>query len=308
MSEGMGASAPTASSSQSQSAPTQGATKNDVVPSSLKHASTEKPTQRPVESEHSQPQRYKVKVDGQEIEVDQDELISGYRKNKAADKRFQEAAELAKQAKAITDAVEKGDVAFLEKKLGKQKTKELFEDYLIKDMEYQALSPAEKRALELEHENKSLKERQQAADKQRQEAEQSKFMEKAHQDLDQEVHEALGDLGVKPTPRLALRVVDQMIAAMESGKETATAKDLSKRALESIHQDIAEYLPHLTPEQLIKLIPQKVRDALREYELNRVMGEKSQRRNRSSDRPKQVANGKPVGVDEWFNKIEQRLK
>lgn len=303
MSEGMGASAPASSSNSSASQSSGGAStavQNSVVPANLSQ-STKEPAQSPKQS-------YRVKVDGQEIEVDHDELIAGYRHNKAATKRFQEASELSKQAKSVLDALEKGDIKFIEQKLGKEKAKALFEDYLIQDMEYQALSPAEKRARELEHENKTLKQRQEDEEAARKEAAYKQDLQKAHQDLDNEVHEALAELGVKPTPRLALRIVDTMIAALEKGGSPLAAKDASKRALSSVHQDIAEFLPHLSVEDLVKILPQKVRDSLREYEVNRVMGEKSQRRPRAQSERPRTDKQKPVGVDAWFDKLEKRYK
>lgn len=302
MSEGMGASAQSSSSSSStspsQTGEASGSTSNSVVPANL-----EKSIQEPAQK----PERHRVKIDGQEIEVDHSELIAGYQKSKASDKRFQEAAKQAKEAQQILKAIETGDFNFIESKLGKEKAYEIYEQRLIERMQYEQLSPAEKRALALEQENKSLKQRQEEAERSRKEAEHQEHLKKASEDLDAEVHQALKGLGAKPTPRLAVRVVDEMIARLETGKEAVPASEASKRALAGIHQDIAEYLPTLPVEQLVKLLPKTTMDALRQYEVNRVIGEKSQRRvsPRRDNAPKQQ---KPVGVDEWFSKIEQKYK
>jgi hypothetical protein len=45
---------------------------------------------------------YKVKVNGEEIEVDEEELTRGYQIRKASDRAFQEAAEMRKKAEAFS--------------------------------------------------------------------------------------------------------------------------------------------------------------------------------------------------------------
>jgi hypothetical protein len=303
MSEGMGAVAPASNA-------------NSVVPASVTKAASIPPAQKseaPKPKHESteptqsvQPKKFKVKVDGQESEVDESELVASYQKSKAADKRFQEAAQKAKQAEQIMAALESGDIKFIEQKLGKEKAKALFEDYLIQDLEYQSLSPAEKRARELEMENKSLKELQEQEKKQRAEQEKQAYLQKAHEEIDNEVHQALSELGIKPTPRLAVRIVDEMIAKLEGKGEAMSAKDASARALKGLQTDIAEYLPTLSLEQLQQIIPPKVIDMLREGEVNRVLGDRAQRRTKpqQSSQPKPQ---KPVGIDEYFKQLEKKI-
>lgn len=305
MSEVMGAVAPASNSS------------NSVVPASVTKAASTPPAQKSEsprqkhesteESQKPQPKRFKVKVDGHESEVDETELVNSYQKAKAADKRFQEAAQKAKQAEQIMSALESGDIKFIEQKLGKAKAKALFEDYLIQDLEYEALSPTEKRARELELENKTLKQQQEEEKKRVQDQEKQKYLQKAHEEIDNEVHQALSELGMKPTPRLAVRIVDEMIARLEAKGEAIPAKDASARALKGLQSDISEYLPTLTLEQLQQIIPPKVIDMLREGEVNRVLGDRSQRRSKpqQSNQPKQQ---KPVGIDEYFKRLESKIK
>jgi len=308
MSEGTGASAPASNSAANNAAPAATASNrsNNYQASSEDHAKIQAKYKPSESSDSPASKKLKVKVDGKELELDESEVIRDYQLKKASDKRFQEAAAQAKQAQQIMQALESGDLKFIESKLGKAKAKALFEDYLIQDMEYEQLSPAEKRAMQLEQENKSLKQRQEEAEKASKEAEYKKHLERAHDDLNNEVHQALQGLGAKPTPRLAVRVVDEMIARMEAGKEAIPAAEASKRALAGIKQDIAEYLPTLPIDDLVKLLPQKTMDALREYEVKRVIGDKSRRRSAPTE-TRQPRQSKPVGVDEWFNKIEQRF-
>jgi hypothetical protein len=111
---------------------------------------------------------------------------------------------------------------------------------------------------------------------------------------------------MKPTPRLAVRIVDEMIAKLEGKGEAMSAKDASARALKGLQTDIAEYLPTLSLEQLQQIIPPKVIDMLREGEVNRVLGDRAQRRTKpqQSGQPKPQ---KPVGIDEYFKQLEKKI-
>lgn len=309
MSEGMGATAP-ASNSVVPTSVTKAAVANGASSQPAKKEvqitkdASENPSSNPTETKGA---KHRVKIDGREEEVELEKLIANYQKAQAADKRFQEAAQKEKQAQAVMQALESGDLKFLEQKLGKAKAKALMEDYLIQDMEYESLPPAEKRARELEQENKTLKQQQEEAKKAEQEKARQAYLETAHKEIDTEIHQALSELGMKPTPRLAVRIVDEMIAKLEGKQEAIPAKVASQRALKGLQDDIREYLPTLSAEQLMEIIPPQVIDQLREQEVNRVLGDRAQRRIKpqQQSQPKPT---KPVGIDEWFNRIEKKIK
>lgn len=305
MSEGMGAVAPMSSSSsstpQKTSAPEQGAPKQKTTSTDAANQSA---------SDQQQRKKYKVKVDGQDMEVSEDELLRDYNTNRAATKRFQEAAAKEKQAQEIFKAIENGDVKYLESKLGKQKTKEIFESYLISDLEEAELrerNPGEYRARQLEAENRELKASQEAEKKAKEERAYKETMQRVNEELDIEVHQALSELGAKPTPRMAVRVIDEMLARLEGKNEKISAKDASQHALKGIHSDIREYLPGLPTEKLLEVIPQEVIDRIRQHEVDKVTGELSRKRVRAPDQ-KRSQNNKPKTIDEWFSTKEKKLK
>lgn len=310
MSEGMGAVAPVVNSVVPASVTKAAVSQKDGSSQPAKKETPTVPTaaktadQTP--SEPKQVTKHKVKIDGKEEEVELDKLIANYQKAQAADRRFQEASQKEKQAQAVMQALESGDLKFLEQKLGKQKAKTLMEDYLIKEMEYEAMPAAEKRALELEQENKSLKQQQEELQKAEKQKKYEAELSQAQQEIDAEVHQALSELGMKPNPVLAVRIVDEMIAKLEGKKEAIPAKVAAERAIKRFQAEIGEYLPTLSVEQLKQVIPQSVIDQLRQEEVNRVLGDRSQRRTKpaqsSSTKPQ-----KPVGIDEWFNRIEKKI-
>jgi hypothetical protein len=251
-----------------------------------------------------------VKIDGNEEEVDFDELRSGYQKARASKERFEKAQRMAQdayqrqqEASKIQQALETGNFEFVESKLGRDRTVKLFEDYLIKQMEYESLSPAEKTAMAEKRRADQLAaqiEKIKADDERKRfEAESAK----AQQEIDTEVSQALQKLGRKPTPRLVLRIADEMIARLQ-GQQPVTAEIASQAAMQGIYQDIGEYLPQLDDETLLKVIPKEVQDRLRKYEVSRVMGEKSQVRVKPQNTREPP---KKFGIEEKFKEIEKRF-
>jgi hypothetical protein len=311
----------------------QGSQKREFVPAS----NAQKPKAQPSQSlpdtkgakDASSPfkgTKHKVEIDGQEAEIDYDELRRGYQRAQAANRRFEEAKKLQESApeehrrrqeqlqaelnrsRGVLEALERGDLGYLTHKLGKAKAKELMENFLIEDMEYEALPPAEKRARELEAKLKA-KEDKEAEDKKKAEAKAlDEARAKAHHDLDTEVGEALKEIGRKPTPRLVIRIVDEMMAKLDSKEEAVPAKFAAQKAIKGIYADIAEYLPQLDSVELMKVLPPEVIEKIRQHQVDQVLGEKSQRRTKPSTPSQPSKQGKKMGVDEWFKNLDTKYK
>lgn len=219
--------------------------------------------------------KHRIKVDGQEAEVDYDDLVGGYQKAQSSARRFQEANRLANQSQEVLKKLEQGDIGFLVEKLGAQKAKDLFEQYLINDMEHEALPEAEKRARRLEGENKKLLSEKQQFEQWKAEQEKGSYLEKAHKEIDDSIAEALTKLGRKPTPRVVLRIVDDMIARMGDDSEGWDADTAAKAAIGSIHRDITDYLSDMPAAELVKILPESVLKTIRQHEVAQVMDKKS---------------------------------
>lgn len=254
--------------------------------------------------------KHKVKIDGQEIDVDYDELKSGYQSNRAAQQRFQQAAEKEKQSQAFIAAVETGDYKPFEQKYGKQKLKEWMENYLIGDLEEEDLkknNPSEYRARQLEQQ---LKEKERAEQELKAKEEQSKkdqALKRAAEEIDTEVNEALKSLGKKPTPRMAARIVDEMLIRLEGKNQKISGSEASKYAFKAIEADISEYLPTLSEEQLLSVIPREVIDRIRQHEVNQVVTQRSAKRVKAPDSSGSKQQ-KPKNIDSWFETREKQLK
>jgi len=257
--------------------------------------------------------KHKVKVSGRDEEVDYDELKRGYQKAKASDERFREAIRKEQQAETaqrgaaeIESKLASGDVNWLVQKLGADKARAVFEGYLIEQLEFEQLPESEKRAraaearaTKLEHERESEKEEQKKHAY-------SLQVQKAHDELNADISEALKADGKKPTPRLVLRILDEIEAGINGGNRKIPAAQAKEKAIAGIHRDIAEYLPQIAVEKLVQILPKEVLDRLRNYEVGQVLDGKQQRRVRVSDdvvrKPKE-----PITVDQFYKHMEKKI-
>lgn len=286
-----------------KSAPVQNGGKREVVPTKAPEA---KAPEQPAAPDFKGT-KHKVKVAKEEREIDYDELVRGYQMAQDSQRRYQEAQKMAAQAQAVNQALEKGDVRFLVQKLGPEKARAVFEDYLIQQLEFDNLPEAEKRAKLLERENQKLKS---AAEKAREAQDRERYqgvVEKAHAELDQEIAQALSDAGGKPTPRLVIRILDEIEARISAKDTRISAADAKKKAVAGIYQDIAEYLPLLSADELLNIIPKDVVEKLNQRQVEQVLGEKQAKRvSAKRDPDVKRAKDSPTTVNDWYAKMNQK--
>lgn len=98
--------------------------------------------------------KFKVKVDGEEIEIDENQLISDYQTKRAADKRFQEAAKLRKQAEEVIHLLKTDPRAALRHPAIQANERELAEAILAEELENELLDPKDRQIKQLQRELK----------------------------------------------------------------------------------------------------------------------------------------------------------
>ncbi len=88
--------------------------------------------------------KHKVKVDGQEIEVDEEELKRGYAHQKAANKKLQEGLRAKKQAEDFVKLLKTDPLKVLKDPRIGHDVRKLAEEYLASQLEDELLDPREK--------------------------------------------------------------------------------------------------------------------------------------------------------------------
>lgn len=206
------------------------------------------------------PQRFKVKPDGKEEEVDLDTLLKRYELSQASHKRMEEASRLRKEAEAQAAQMKalveqaKADPGALFKALGVE-ARGWAEKYLTEQLELELLSPEERELREL----RSWRQQQEAerVKKQEEEAQAQKELlsVQAATEIESEVVDALKSSGLKATPRTVARVAEIILASLEGEGPRMKATDALQRLQREYRSDVADHLESLDPETLEREYP-----------------------------------------------------
>lgn len=271
-------------------------------------------TAQPVEPQavQAEERKYKLKVNGREVELPEAEVIKRAQKAEAADERFRMASEKEKKAaelEAFAKAVESGDTTTLEKRLGKDKFRKMAEQYLIKYIEHEQLSPEQKRVLELEQTLKEKEEAEKAAQAAKDAELREMYQQKAAEDIDLEMSETLKALGKKPTPRLVARIAEYMLSTLETKGERMPAKRALERTLADMKADYAEYFADLPVEELKQMLSKQQLAALRRAEIDAVTSQapSNARRAKPASEPVSKLATRRMSTDEAFKQLERKF-
>lgn len=229
------------------------------------------------EPKSEQPTKHKVKIDGQEAEVSLDELIAGYSKAKASHDRFQQAAQERKIAEQLKKEAEEAKARLKTNPWDVLKELEadpraLAEEYLIKQLEYDAMTPEQRTAMEeskrKDRERQELEEKirkYEEREKAEKEAQEAKEIQEKTQHFVKEIEtsmlEALQSSALPKTHAMVAKVADKMLEAHSYGIDMHPSqavrlveeelKVLKKAFLEDLDADkLADFLGE---EQLKKI-------------------------------------------------------
>ena len=158
---------------------------------------------------------YKVTVDGQEMEVDEEELRRGYAHNKAAAKRMEEASMTRKEAEQVLRVFKENPrEAF--KILGKDARK-FAEQIINDDLNEALLSPQEREMRDLKRELETRRGAEQAAKQQFEKEQMDRQLAQQAQAISDNIVDTLKTSGLPRTNYTVGRIVYYMQAALQQG-------------------------------------------------------------------------------------------
>lgn len=231
-----------------------------------------------VQAAPEEKRKFQVKIDGEDREIDEDELVKDYQLRSSSYKRMEDASKLAKDAQPyveLVQALKKGDLKVL-KKLGipADALREFSEKELLAYIEDQDRSPAEKRAVDAERERDQLKAEREEFDKRATENQRAVAADKAAGEIDTDIRSALDGVKIplKGNFLLVRRIAEDMYAVIEDGKKPS-AKDSLTRVLKGIQKDFGEHATRLfasDPEAFLESLPAGVVDGIRKRSLKKV--------------------------------------
>lgn len=214
--------------------------------------------------------RYKVKVDNQEIEVDEAELLRGYSHQSAANKRFQEGQLAKQQVEQLINMMKDPDQFWqVAEKIGHKNTRELAEKLLIKQLQEEQMDPRDK---ELRDAKARLKEIEDL-DRQQKEALEAKRLEevKAHymKEYEESFISALKSENLPATKGTVAEMAKYISRAAKLNYKL-TAQQAAKLVAEDIQTAHRNLIGVSDAETLLKLLGDDVANKIRQHDLKKL--------------------------------------
>lgn len=191
---------------------------------------------------------FKVTVDGEEMEVDEDELRRGYAHNRAASKRMEEAAMSRKEAEQVLRLF-KDNPKEAFKLLGRD-ARSFAEDIINEELSEALLSPQER---ELRDYKRQLEQYQNQEKQARAEYEQQQMqqeMARYTEQIQTQIVSTLETAGLPKTERTVGRIAYYMQAALNAGYQNVTPADVVEHVKKDYVSDIQALLGGLNEDAL----------------------------------------------------------
>lgn len=205
---------------------------------------TEKPVENPFKAT-----KHKIKVDGQEAEIDYDELIRGYQTNKHALTKMQQASKDKQQAEDVIKLF-KADPEQAAKVLGINAA-EWAQKFMEREAELALKTPEERSRMKLLDELNALKAEKDTAEAARQSQELEQRTNMAATQLDTQFTQALASAGLPKTRGTVQRMAQYMYQFAEAGHDV-TASEVVPYVLKDYEDEHREMWGNSDLDQLYK--------------------------------------------------------
>lgn len=213
--------------------------------------------------------KHKLKVDGQEVEVDDEELKRGYTHQRAANKILQEGKAARKQAEEfIAMMKDKGKLWDAAKKLGHDPRK-LAEEYLAAQLEDELMDPRDKELRDTKQRLKQLEDLDKEQKKQAEEKVHNQLKAKYAEEYSNQFVKALESSGLPPTKPMVADMAKYIQRSAQLGFKM-TAEEAAKLVKEDIQAKLQRVIGESDGETLIKLLGDDVANKVRKWDTSRI--------------------------------------
>ena len=254
--------------------------------------------------------KYKIVVDGEEEELTEKELIARAQKSKAADRRFQESAQIKKEAIQLIEMIKNPEQ--LEDLLAdpaiwgdQRKVVEFAQKILAKQLENEQKTPEQLRAEKAEKELQTLREQLKKEQEEKERVEYERYVQEQQAHLEEQITEAIETSGMPKSPFILKRVA-QILLSAESNDKQITPKQAMNIAKKEMEKDLKEFFDVAPEEVMENLINAEKIRSLRNRQLAKI---KSQQKAapETPTKAKEVAEASPsekksnkVKIKDWL--------
>lgn len=209
---------------------------------------------------------YTLKVNGKEVKVPKSKLEMYAQLGLASDEKFKEAKRIREDADKIlsTAKTEKSAIkSLMAAGYSKQEARQIIEEELLKEYEYEDLSPEEKKRREMEEELKKYKSKEEQDKAERENAAKSKEEAEYFKKLDDELADAIKSSNLPKHPVFG-KFALQYMASSASQDLDISAKDAMKLVEQDFLGVVQEVLSGLDAKTLKSWLGDKTLRSLRE--------------------------------------------
>lgn len=244
--------------------------------------------------------KHKLKVDGQEIEVDEEELKRGYAHQKAANKKLQAGLRAQREADNFIKLLKTDPIKALSDPRVGHDVRKLAEEYLASQLEDEMLDPKEK---ELREYRKKLETYEQKEKREKEEAE-----KRANDALKAKYAKEYSDQFVDALKKTGLPASKPMVAEMAKYIARAakinmpmTADEAAKLVKEDMENHYRSLYGEADPETLVKLIGEQGLQKVRGYDTSRLKDPAANLKTPETqgERQKRAQDSKRMTPQEW---------
>ena len=247
--------------------------------------------------------KLKVKVDKEELEVDESELIKGYQKAKAADKRMHEAAMLRKQAEDALKLLNENPKEALKKlKKANPKLRAALEEVLYEDIQFDGMTEEQRELHEYREREKERKAQEEQAAKEKQEAELNAKAEQIKKKWSEQFIQTLETSGLPKTEFTIARMAYYMQQGLRNGVNLDPG-DVAEQVRDELMEMSKSLFASDDGSTIEKLLPD-IATKLRQKDLAKLKQPATPSQNqepRKQSAPKEMGKRK-LTVEEWKRK------
>lgn len=251
---------------------------------------------------------YKVKVNGQDMEIDEQELLTGYQTRKASDEKFREAAMSKKQAEEFINLLRTNPLKVLTNPALSIDMRKVAEDYLIQQMEEESMTPEQKELKEARSKLQSIEDEKKEQERVRNEQAAQELKQRYTESYTKDITSALESSGLPRTEHTVKKMAYYMHQALQRGYDLS-ASDVAELVRQDYINEQKSLFGSLDGEMLIKLLGDDVANKIRKHDVSKIKNvEKQVVRPQTQSQSSSKKVEKKVSMDEWRKRMDELKK
>jgi hypothetical protein len=260
----------------------------------------------PAESIQEQVRKFKVKVNGSDMEVDEAELIAGYQTRKAADEKFREAAMSRKQAEEFIHMLQVNPLKVLQDPRLGHDARKLAEEFLMSQYEEESMDPRDRELRDAKAQLQAIEEEKKRIQTEQEEAQKAELVEKYQQDIQGQIISTLESSGLPKSPHTVKRMAYYMHQGLQRGM-SLTAQDVVSLVKNDYIQEQKALFGSLDGELLIQMLGDDVATKIRKHDISKIKSPQKQlstpaKQAEGSSRPASKQE-KKMSMEDWKEKM-----